>query len=133
MTTCAERHHPDHVHQHGPNCGHAAIRHDGHVDYLHDGHLHHMHGDHVDEHIIAISATNPVHCTPEIRCSGHEHGPNCGHEAIPHGDHFDYLVNGRLHSFCSSFSSRIPTRHSCLRFRSLSHFTFSCLVTGPVM
>ena len=64
MTTCAERHHPDHVHQHGPNCGHTAIRHDGHVDYLHDGHLHHMHGDHVDEHIIAISATNPVHCTP---------------------------------------------------------------------
>ena len=87
MTTCAERQHPDHVHQHGPNCGHAAIRHDGHVDYLHDGHLHHMHGDHVDEHIIAVSATNPVHCTPEIRCSGHEHGPNCGHEAIPHGDH----------------------------------------------
>jgi hypothetical protein len=97
MTTCAERQHPDHVHQHGPNCGHAAIRHDGHVDYLHDGHLHHMHGDHVDEHIIAVSATNPVHCTPEIRCSGHEHGPNCGHEAIPHGDHIDYLVNGRLH------------------------------------
>src|ERR1700731_1542330 len=44
-----------------------------------------------------ISATNPVHCTPEIRCSGHEHGPNCGHEAIPHGVHLDYLVNGRLH------------------------------------
>jgi hypothetical protein len=54
-------------------------------------------GDHVDEHMIAVSATNPVHCTPEIRCSGHEHGPNCGHEAIPHGDHVDYLVNGRLH------------------------------------
>src|SRR5580704_10925438 len=35
--------------------------------------------------------------TPEIRCSGHEHGPNCGHEAVPHGDHIDYLVNGRLH------------------------------------
>jgi hypothetical protein len=56
-----------------------------------------MHGDHVDEHVIAVSASNPVHCTPEIRCSGHAHGPNCGHEAIPHGDHIDYLVNGRLH------------------------------------
>ena len=54
-------------------------------------------GDHVDEHVIAISATNSMHCTPEIRCSGHEHGPNCGHEAVPHGDHIDYLVNGRLH------------------------------------
>jgi hypothetical protein len=97
MITCTEAHHPDHAHQHGPNCGHTAIRHDAHVDYLHDGHLHHMHGDHVDEHVIAISATNSMHCTPEIRCSGHEHGPNCGHEAVPHGDHIDYLVNGRLH------------------------------------
>jgi hypothetical protein len=25
------------------------------------------------------------------------HGPNCGHPAIPHGDHTDYLVNGHLH------------------------------------
>jgi hypothetical protein len=24
-------------------------------------------------------------------------GPNCGHEEVPHGDHVDYLVNGRLH------------------------------------
>jgi hypothetical protein len=24
----------------------------------------------VDEHIIAVSATNPVHCTPEIQCAG---------------------------------------------------------------
>jgi hypothetical protein len=97
MTTCTERHHPDHAHQHGPNCGHTAIRHDGHVDYLHDGHLHHMHGDHVDEHVIPVGAANPAHCTPDVRCSGHEHGPNCGHEAIPHGDHVDYLVSGRLH------------------------------------
>ena len=97
MITCTEAHHLDHVHQHGPNCGHTAIRHDGHVDYLHDGHLHHMHGDHVDEHVIAVGATNPVHCTPEIRCSGHQHGPKCGHEAVPHGDHIDYLVNGQLH------------------------------------
>jgi uncharacterized protein (DUF1330 family) len=28
---------------------------------------------------------------------GHTHGPGCGHEAVPHGDHTDYLVNGRLH------------------------------------
>ena len=24
-------------------------------------------------------------------------GAGCGHEAVPHGDHVDYLVNGRLH------------------------------------
>jgi hypothetical protein len=84
-------------HHHGPNCGHTTIRHEGHVDYLHDGVLEHVEGDHVDEHVIPVTSTNPVHCTPEMRCSGHEHGPNCGHEPIPHGDHIDYVVNGRLH------------------------------------
>ena len=24
-------------------------------------------------------------------------GPGCGHEAVPHGDHIDYLVDGHLH------------------------------------
>ncbi|WP_409483928.1 metal ABC transporter permease [Arsenicicoccus dermatophilus] len=28
----------------------------------------------------------------------HEHGPGCGHEAVPHGDHTDYLHDGHLHS-----------------------------------
>jgi hypothetical protein len=96
MTTCTEKHHPNHTHQHGPNCGHTAVRHEGHIDNLHDGHLHHMHEDHVDEHVIAVDATNPVQCTPQTRCS-HKHGPSCGHEAVPHGDHVDYLVSGRLH------------------------------------
>jgi hypothetical protein len=27
----------------------------------------------------------------------HRHGPTCGHEKMPHGDHTDYLVDGRLH------------------------------------
>lgn len=93
--------HPDHPHQHGAGCGHTAIRHGDHVDYLHDGHLHHMHGDHVDEHVIEVSATNPDRCTAGEPCTGHEpghvHGPGCGHEAVPHGDHIDYLVDGRLH------------------------------------
>src|ERR1700751_1746199 len=94
MTACIEKHHPYHPHRHGPGCGHTAIRHDGHIDYLHDGHLHHVHEDHVDEHVIAVGSTNSMHCTPQIRCS-HAHGPTCG-EPIPHGDHVDYLVNGRL-------------------------------------
>ncbi len=89
-------HHANHTHNHGPKCGHTAVRHDGHLDYLHDGHLHHMHGDHVDEHVIPVSTTNPVNCTPQVHCS-HAHGPNCGHEEVPHGDHVDYLVDGRLH------------------------------------
>jgi zinc transport system permease protein len=40
----------DHLHQHGPNCGHPAVRHDDHVDYVHDGHRHAAHGRHYDEH-----------------------------------------------------------------------------------
>ena len=93
--------HADHDHQHSPDCGHIAIKHGDHIDYLHDGHLHHMHGDHVDEHVIEISEKNPDHCTPNYQCTGHDadhvHGPDCGHEAVPHGDHIDYLVDGRLH------------------------------------
>jgi hypothetical protein len=97
MTTCNEKHHLNHTHQHGPACGHTAVLHNGHVDYLHDGHLHHMHGDHVDEHVLPVSAANPAHCTSGTKCSNHTHGPNCGHEGVPHGDHVDYFVDGRLH------------------------------------
>lgn len=87
--------HPEHAHQHGAGCGHVAVKHDDHVDYLHDGHLHHQHGDHCDEHALAVGAANPADCAPTA-CA-HAHGPACGHEAIPHGDHVDYLVDGRLH------------------------------------
>lgn len=87
--------HPDHVH--GPNCGHTAVRHGDHIDYLHDGHLHHPHGDHCDEHIIEVNETNPDGCSPVHTCGEHVHGPGCGHEAIQHGDHIDYIVDGRLH------------------------------------
>ena len=92
-------HHHPHDHVHGPGCGHTAVRHDGHVDYLHDGHLHHQDGDgEVEEHAIAVGGANPDECDNGARgCVGHQHGPGCGHEAVPHGDHQDYLVDGRLH------------------------------------
>lgn len=28
----------------------------------------------------------------------HQHGPNCGHVAIPHGDHVDYIHDGHRHA-----------------------------------
>ena len=31
------------------------------------------------------------------RLADHVHGPDCGHEPVPHGDHVDYLVAGHLH------------------------------------
>ena len=92
--------HADHPHQHGPQCGHIAIEHNGHVDYLHDGHLHHPARDHIEEHQLGVTTTNPDGCIPH-QCSGHAsdhvHGEGCGHEAVPHGDHIDYLVHGHLH------------------------------------
>jgi hypothetical protein len=101
MSACNLPHHADHDHRHGPGCGHTAVRHGDHIDYLHDGHLHHPHGDHVDEHEIEVSAKDPDRCTPNHRCGGHQsghvHGPGCGHEAVPHGNHVDYLVDGHLH------------------------------------
>jgi len=93
--------HGDHAHTHGPDCGHTAIVHGDHTDYLHDGHLHHAHEDHVDECSLEVSDANPASCTPEHSCEGHasdhRHGPDCGHQALPHGDHVCYLVDGHLH------------------------------------
>jgi hypothetical protein len=90
-----------HPHRHGPGCGHILVKHGDHVDYLHDGRLHHPDGDGVDEHVVEVSDRNPNRCTPENGHKGHEarhvHGPSCGHAAVPHGDHIDYLVEGRLH------------------------------------
>lgn len=67
--------------------------------------MHYPHGDHVDEHRLDVSAANPAVCTPDHACAGHEqthkHGPSCGHEAIPHGDHVDYLVGNHLHHPCN--------------------------------
>jgi hypothetical protein len=94
--------HDNHDHEHGAGCGHTAIQHDGHVDHLHDGHLHHTAADGtVEEHTLAVNGTNPGECTPHHACGAHDashkHGEGCGHEAVPHGDHVDYLVDGHLH------------------------------------
>jgi hypothetical protein len=93
--------HSHHSHRHGPGCGHSSIEHEGHTDYLHDGHMHNLHGDHVDDHVIAVSTSNPAEHTPGHDCAGHpvkhQHGPGCGHESVPHGDHTDYVVGGHLH------------------------------------
>lgn len=93
--------HPEHSHVHGGSCGHAGIQHGAHVDYLHDGHLHHTHDGHVDECVLEAGAANPAACTPGHACKGHDathqHKAGCGHPAVPHADHADYLVAGHLH------------------------------------
>ncbi len=90
-----------HDHEHGPGCGHTAIRHGDHVDYLHDGELHHHGAGGVELHTLEVGAANQAGCTSDHACgdheAGHAHGPGCGHESVPHGDHVDYLVGGHLH------------------------------------
>ncbi len=97
---CA-REHNEHGHVHGPECGHTTIRQGAETGYLHDGHMHVAHEEHFDCSSVAVTNRNPDRCTPEHKCgehgSEHRHGPNCGHERVPHGDHADYLVGGHLH------------------------------------
>lgn len=95
MTLLNLRRHEAHEHQHGADCGHVAVRHGRHTDYLHDGHLHYVEGDAVYEHAIEESDHNPDVCKPLKE--HHQHGPRCGHKTIPHGDHMDFVVEGRLH------------------------------------
>ena len=79
--------------------GPIAVRHQGHVDVLKGGRLIHDEGGRTVEHVIEVSATNPDRCDAAHRAvisPGHQHGPNCGHPAAPHGDHIDYLADGRL-------------------------------------
>jgi hypothetical protein len=49
-----------------------------------------------------VNAANAAICTPSHSCKGHSHPhthtSSCGHEAIPHGDHLDYIVEGHLHN-----------------------------------
>jgi hypothetical protein len=64
--------------------------------------MHHQSADGiVVEHAIDISDSNPDQCTGGHGCTAHDsshvHGPDCGHQAVPHGDHVDYLVDGHLH------------------------------------
>jgi hypothetical protein len=94
--------HANHEHVHGENCGHTAIQHGDHVDFLHDGHLHHPTKEGViEEHVLEVTELNPASCSGGHACDSHPaehvHGPGCGHEAVPHGDHIDYLVDGHLH------------------------------------
>jgi hypothetical protein len=91
---------PTQQHVHGASCGHPAVQHEGHVDYLTHGHLEHQEGGRIENHAINVSARNPATCTPGFHdghSAQHHHGAGCGHEAVPHGTHTDYLVEGHLH------------------------------------
>lgn len=85
-------------HIHGPGCGHLAVVHGDHVDYLHDGHLDHPSDLGHELHVLGgVDSAAPHLHGDEGHEAGHQHGPHCGHPAVAHGDHWDYLVDGQLH------------------------------------
>lgn len=49
---------------------------------------------------IGTSIVHRLHGTRHGMAEGHdhEHGPECGHESLPHGDHVDYVHDGHLHA-----------------------------------
>ncbi len=93
MTTIEHARHTDHAHTHGEGCGHVAVPHVDHVDYAHDGHLHRVHDGHWDECETAGHVAHDGHDGHD-----HAHGEGCGHVAVPHGDHVDYLHDGHRHA-----------------------------------
>ena len=49
-------------------------------------------------HEIEESGASQSACTPEHNCHlhliGHQHGEECGHEVVPHGDHLHHPCDG---------------------------------------
>ena len=92
--------HNDHVgHEHGSECGHQAVEHEGHVDFLHDGHMHHAHEGHQHEHRFAVNSSHPAAEQLIVHVDGHahDHMKDGAHMRVQHGDHFDYIHDGKLH------------------------------------
>ena len=74
-----------------------AIEHGDHIDYVHEGHLYHQGADgQWHECSLEVEDDLPDGCSHDFECAAHHDGsvcgPDCGHIAIPHGDHVDYLV-----------------------------------------
>jgi zinc transport system permease protein len=49
-----------------------------------------------EEEPAGLAPTTEHTAVPEDH--GHEHGPTCGHPAVPHGDHVDYVHDGHRHA-----------------------------------
>lgn len=62
---------------------------------------------------IRVSSMNPSGHTGMVVALNprHIHGPGCGHDRVRHGDHIDYVVNGRLlHRHGDHYDDHGPVR-----------------------
>eukprot|EP00803_Ostreobium_quekettii_P001521 evm.model.scf_1448.4 EVM.evm.TU.scf_1448.4 scf_1448:19652-28364(+) len=55
-----------------------------------------------DEDLFECSLDAQESCELVSLLDGHTHGPNCGHELVPHGNHYDYLVGRQLQHVVST-------------------------------
>ena len=85
-----------HAHEHDRWCGHAYVAHDDHLDYLHDGRVHRPCSGHVDELPGCDEPVREYHVAHSAHM--HVHQADCGHVAVPHVDHFDYLHGQHRHA-----------------------------------
>jgi hypothetical protein len=93
--------HTDATHTHGARCGHTRITHGDHNDYEHEGHFHALHLDHYDDHgSIAMNNNDrgTASASDDWITHAHSHGVGCGHPAVAHGDHTDYVHDGHFHA-----------------------------------
>ena len=89
------------MHVHGPGCGHIAIQHKNDVDYstaaacntLRAGTLMSTWSK-LARPILTGAIWKPSRFRTQCGASTWS---SCGDEAVPHGDHVDYLVDERLH------------------------------------
>lgn len=47
---------------------------------------------------ITLTNVNPATATACMTGRDHTHGDGCGHVAVPHGDHVDYIHDGCRHA-----------------------------------
>lgn len=86
----------DHDHDHDRWCGHAFMPHGDHVDFLHDGRIHRPCSDHFEEMRGCDEPVRRHHLSHSAHM--HVHQPDCGHTAVAHLDHFDYLHGRHRHA-----------------------------------
>jgi hypothetical protein len=109
MSGCDKNVHDSNTPNFSEDSGHTAIEYKGRIHYVFNGHLYHEHEGKWKDSKIEDSIEHPVECLTDIAngCWAHPEGeicgPDCGHEAVPHGDQTVYLVpdghgNFELHS-----------------------------------
>lgn len=86
-------------HDHKKGCGHEVAVHGGHQDFIHGGVYHALHDDHYDEHGVVVGKTETQRELASthhlmVKNHTHHHGEGCGHEAVDHQNHKDYLHDG---------------------------------------